>query len=657
DYSEYTVPVILGNGQNLSLQVDTGSSDLWAASTSCSSCSSAGAKYNPSQATNTNVEFTINYLIGTVSGPIVWDTVQLGGYSIDGQAIAAATDVGNEPLSSQFDGVLGLALPANSVIANKIPVSLDSDRDGATVSSNLFSMTPTSQAPPARFFSLSLERPGSNRIPSLLGIGRHPESLVPDPSQITYSDLITTSSLGQLFWQASVKDVTVYVDGEAKTISIGRSHTGAAYPIAAVDSGVPYIITTSTIANGIYGAIGINPSSDGQYYVPCTTPLNMTITLDGQPPLPLHPLDLTGIPQKDATSPNCIGLIQAADSALMSDETVGDIILGVPFLRNMYTVLAYDAPSASGSFPSPSLASSMNKITPKLGVMPLTNASAALEEFHTVRVLNQPLASTTPQQTASDDGKKGLSVGLDVLIGLLSFFALCAALFGLRWVLTRRRFRNEQVEGGLDAKDAYALAALGPEGDAYGPSEDTLRTLRYETYKRNRRMHSAYSADSALTKVEEDDGKEVDRDPWDPRTSVPVDWRDTLVGEEGGAHKKNYSGSDSASGSGSPPTHQRNLSEGSNGDGPVTTPLLAHVRTSSQGSDGNGMDLGDRASMVGVGSGGRNSLRGRESMLSIGSMQDLERTTSRPYQPSPLRPRLVYTLSSSSTLQEPPAPS
>jgi len=60
------------------------------------------------------------------------------------------------------------------------------------------------------------------------------------------------------------------------------SKSGAASSSAILDSGTPVIITTTAVANGIYGAIGISPSSDGMYYVPCTTPLNMT-TLDNRP--------------------------------------------------------------------------------------------------------------------------------------------------------------------------------------------------------------------------------------------------------------------------------------------------------------------------------------------------------------------------------------
>jgi hypothetical protein len=99
-------------------------------------------------------------------------------------------------------------------------------------------------------------------------------------------------------------------------------------------------------------------------YVPCTKPLNMTITLDDRPDIPL---DLT--PQ-DNQAEFCIGLIQTADSQLSNpNNSLGDIILGVSFLQNVYTIMAYTAPNANGSF---SLSINLNQtINPMLGLLSL----------------------------------------------------------------------------------------------------------------------------------------------------------------------------------------------------------------------------------------------------------------------------------------------
>jgi hypothetical protein len=55
----------------------------------------------------------------------------------------------------------------------------------------------------------------------------------------------------------------VNINGTTRQIQVGRSHSGAIFPSAVLDSGVPLILTTTAIANGIYGALGINPAQDG----------------------------------------------------------------------------------------------------------------------------------------------------------------------------------------------------------------------------------------------------------------------------------------------------------------------------------------------------------------------------------------------------------
>jgi hypothetical protein len=141
-------------------------------------------------------------------------------------------------------------------------------RDGAPFTSNLFGITTVGSAPSSRFLSLTLSRPGSSAIPSQLGIGRHPSQIVPDPSRISYSTLVqdsqNTGNGGTLFWEVQVRAVTLYVNGSPKSVNLGNSRSGNALPTAILDTGVPLILATSTIANGIYGALGIGPAADGQ---------------------------------------------------------------------------------------------------------------------------------------------------------------------------------------------------------------------------------------------------------------------------------------------------------------------------------------------------------------------------------------------------------
>ena len=172
-------------------------------------------------------------------------------------SLAAANEVDNEPLDA-FSGILGLALPLNSVIASTIHTGDPIGADGATWASNLFGMD---GAPASRFISFLLERPGSPKIPSLLGIGRHPVDQVPDPSKVHYSNIVTEGN-GATFWKVSITAITVYADGVQKEVNTGPSSSGSTFPTAVLDTGVPVILATSAIANGIYGALDIHPAND-----------------------------------------------------------------------------------------------------------------------------------------------------------------------------------------------------------------------------------------------------------------------------------------------------------------------------------------------------------------------------------------------------------
>ena len=239
-------------------------------------------------------------------------------------------------------------------------------------------------------------------------------------------------------------------------------------------------------------------------------------------------------------------------------------------MRNVYTVMAYTQPNPDGSFPSASTSNgsssssssstaaaaalSSTQIQPRIGFLPLTNPTIALQEFRTVRVLNQPISTGVPGSGggggaggsssssfhAEGAGKK-LSVGIIALLGLVGFFVVCLAMFGVRWFIVRRRWVKEkagvgdvpQVGGG---KAGYQLADM--------PSEDRLRAMRYEAYmKKEQRITSGSTMSSAQTRVggggvdelgkkfgDDEPGVYEDIDIWDPKTALAWGGDDTLVG-------------------------------------------------------------------------------------------------------------------------------
>jgi hypothetical protein len=66
---------------------------------------------------------------------------------------AAVDDVQTESLAPDFSGVLGIALPPNSIIAADVPPVTSNSRDGAAWASNLFSIN---NARSFHFISLAL---------------------------------------------------------------------------------------------------------------------------------------------------------------------------------------------------------------------------------------------------------------------------------------------------------------------------------------------------------------------------------------------------------------------------------------------------------------------------------------------------------------------
>src|SRR5258708_14837999 len=77
-------------------------------------------------------------------------------------------------------------------------------------------------------------------------------------------------------------------------------------------------------------------SNEGADYVPCKTPVIVSITI-GQIRISPHPLNMSLQPSNNPSSVSCIGIIQA-DPSLDQGKQPGDIILGVAFLRNVYVV-------------------------------------------------------------------------------------------------------------------------------------------------------------------------------------------------------------------------------------------------------------------------------------------------------------------------------
>jgi hypothetical protein len=269
----------------------------------------------------------------------------------------------------------------------------------------------------------------------------------------------------------------------------------------------------------------------------------MTITFDGQPEIPLHPLDLTTASQSDPSSSTCVGLIQTDGGLMNTSPEVPDMILGVAFLRNVYTVMAYDMPDAQGTFPANLNVPANDQINPRLGLLGLTNATQAMQEFTKVHVLNQPLSgngssSSTSSQSTPSSGQ--LSVAVDVLLALICLIVASVSLFGLRWFLVRRQLRRGGPHlGVVDAKPSDTLGEyqLAPRTfssiDLAPVPHSPGRSIAGNSTRTFVGQDEAVLGEFGFLKykhkvMDDDTARNVSFLNLDP--ADPAGWRDTLVG-------------------------------------------------------------------------------------------------------------------------------
>jgi hypothetical protein len=117
--AQYYGPISVG-GQNFNVIFDTGSSNLWVPSKSCTNCG-LHPLYDSSKSSTyvaNGTVFKIQYGSGPVAGFLSYDTVNFGGLNVQKMEFAEITDVSGLGLAfavGKFDGILGLGWPRISV--------------------------------------------------------------------------------------------------------------------------------------------------------------------------------------------------------------------------------------------------------------------------------------------------------------------------------------------------------------------------------------------------------------------------------------------------------------------------------------------------------------------------------------------------------------
>jgi len=142
--AQYYGAINLGTpGQEFQMIMDTGSSDVWVASSKCDDSCGRHAEYD-STASSTyaanGTVFNIMYGSGPVSGFQSIDNMNWGGLQVKSQEFAEVTDasgLGAAYKAGKFDGILGLAFPTLSV--NKVATAFQNTVEQGLVQNAEFS--------------------------------------------------------------------------------------------------------------------------------------------------------------------------------------------------------------------------------------------------------------------------------------------------------------------------------------------------------------------------------------------------------------------------------------------------------------------------------------------------------------------------------------
>ncbi|KIJ41128.1 hypothetical protein M422DRAFT_31981 [Sphaerobolus stellatus SS14] len=306
DDEEWAGTISIGTpAQSFLIDFDTGSSDLWVPSSTCTSTTCKSKKRYTATSSSTSVKksgsFSIQYGDGsTVSGPIYTDTVTVAGIKAATQTFSPVTTLSSSFNGDPIDGILGLAFPALS-----------------NLGANPYFNTAFSQGTASiNEFSFKLATTGS-------------ELYIGGANTAKYTGAIefhAVSSSSQGFWQiagASIK-------------------TGTATPVTGfqtiIDSGTTIMYGPPAAVKTFYAAVSgskLFDSTNGFYSFPCSSVPSVSFSW-GEKNWAISAANFN-LGQTTTGSTLCVGALAAQDLGLGTNVW----LLGDSFLKNVYSVFSF----------------------------------------------------------------------------------------------------------------------------------------------------------------------------------------------------------------------------------------------------------------------------------------------------------------------------
>ncbi|OAX43185.1 acid protease [Rhizopogon vinicolor AM-OR11-026] len=351
--------------------LDTGSSDLWIASSMCQSTCAGTGNFDPAKSStfkNLNKNFNVAYGSGEATGTLGQDVVHMAGFTITDQEFAVVTSTSLNFLVNPVTGIFGLAwqsLASSTAMPFWQALASSGQWTQPLMAFQLTRFLNDSQAG-------GLEPGGS------LTMGYANESLY--TGTIDFQDIPDGQAS---YWLQQITSMTV----QGKSISLP---TGSA-SYAAIDTGTTLVAGPPDSIAAIYAQIpGSQPGTGnwkGFYSYPCDTVVTVKISFGG-PSWSITPDDFA-FTSAGPTSDECYGAFYAIPT---STETPSWII-GDTFLKNVYSVFRYNPPSVgfaalsevalamngkAGGIPSATLGANSAMFTVEPSAAPLTRSFSAV---------------------------------------------------------------------------------------------------------------------------------------------------------------------------------------------------------------------------------------------------------------------------------------
>jgi len=319
DSSYYASMTIGTPAQPFNVILDTGSSDLWLASTQCTSCSGT-PEYDSSKSSSFksvgDSETTIRYGSGVVRGTLGQDTVSMGGFTAT-QIFLSVDQTSSGLLDGSTAGIMGLAFQGiASTQATPFWQTLVNTNEWASPEMGFYL---------TRFVndnSAKQEEPGGT-----LTFGGINSSLF--TGDIDY--LALSGADDPTFWLLDLSSVTV--QGNSVPISSALS---------AIDTGTTLIAGPSVDVQNIWAQVPdsqpLTGSMEGFYGFPCSTDVQVKLSFGGKTwPISTADMNLG----ESGIGNQCVGGI--FDLSLGSDAGGAgnpSWIIGDTFLKNVYSVFS-----------------------------------------------------------------------------------------------------------------------------------------------------------------------------------------------------------------------------------------------------------------------------------------------------------------------------